>query len=61
MGTFEQSFIVDGAEYELYRQSDENGFQLISQTGVVIASELSEAPDAETVAALVREQVADAA
>ena len=56
VGTYEKTFVVDGVEYELYAQSDgdERVYQLVDTHGRVVADELPDVPDEETVAALVR-------
>lgn len=56
VGTYEKTFIVDGVDYELYAQADggETVYQLVDRNGRVIADELSEIPDEQTAAALVR-------
>lgn len=54
MGSYEKSFVVDGVEYELYRQFDELGFQLVNQAGRAIA-DFPDIPDQQAVVAAVRD------
>jgi hypothetical protein len=55
VGSYEKTFVVDGAEYELYAQLDgESGYQLVDRMGRAVG-EFAEIPDDETVVALVRE------
>lgn len=53
MGSYEKSFIVDGVEYELYRQLDDV-FQLVDQTGRAVA-DFADVPDQQAVADAVRD------
>jgi hypothetical protein len=57
VGTFEKSFVVDGEQYEVYSYSEDGTrtFQLVTEVGLPIGQPLSELPEDETVAALVRE------
>jgi hypothetical protein len=63
VGTYEKSFVVDGEEYELYRQWNDGriAFQLVSYRGQLVHDGLlSDEPDQEMVEALVRRQQTDA-
>lgn len=55
MGTFIQSFSVDGEVYELYANTDgEPGYQLLDYSGrSLTAATLVDVPDEATVTALV--------
>jgi hypothetical protein len=53
VGSYEKSFVVDGVEYELYRQF-ELGFALVDQSGRAIA-DFADIPDQQAVAAAVRD------
>lgn len=58
MGSYEKTFIVDGAEYELFAQSSEEGvvgYQLVAADGVPLTL-LAAVPEQAEVEALVREQ-----
>jgi hypothetical protein len=62
MGTFEKVYVVDGSEYELYRQNDvPTTYQLVDWTGRLIASGLAGVPDEQSVVALIRERIPDVA
>ncbi len=63
MGTYEKSFVVDGEEFELYRQWNYGriAFQLVSYRGQLVHDGLlTDEPDQTSVEALVRERQADA-
>lgn len=53
MGSYEKSFIVDGVEYELYRQL-ELGYQLVDQSGRPLA-DFADVPDQQAVITAVRD------
>ena len=57
VGSYEKTFVVDGAQYELYAQleGDVTVYALVDQSGRAIG-EFAEVPDEETVVMLIREQ-----
>ena len=62
VGTYERSYQVDGEEYELYRQMDDEGdvvgYQLVTWRGEPVTDGLlEEIPSERDVVALVRERV----
>lgn len=57
LGSYEKTFVVDGAEYELYAVADGEsaGYVLVDHAGVkVIEEPLTEIPDDEAVRSLVQ-------
>lgn len=59
LGSYEKTFVVDGAEFELYAVADgeSTGYVLVDHAGVkVIEEPLSEIPDDETVRSLVQQR-----
>lgn len=56
MGTFERTFTVDGASYDLFRQSDdeETSFELVDARGQRVGAPLDAEPDQAAVERLVR-------
>jgi hypothetical protein len=54
VGSYEQSFTVDGVEYELYRLLDELGYQLVDHTGRPLA-DFTDVPDRQAVVTAVRD------
>jgi hypothetical protein len=55
VGTFAESYEVDGEQFELYaQQGDEPSYQLVDSESLPIGAPFTEVPDQETVVALVR-------
>lgn len=52
MGSYERSFVVDGVEYELYKQLDQPVYQLVDRSGRPLA-EFADVPSHQTVVAAV--------
>lgn len=55
MGTFERTFDVDGASYDLFRHDDdeETSFELVDSRGQRVGAALDAEPDQEAVERLV--------